>query len=139
MSQVEGLGQAVEQAHGAGGVLGQIVLGRGAVQAALRVKHVLAPRLVEADRDVVVALREGAQAGGPEAPGAEEARAARGRQGVVADPRWQGALVPAAGVQVDLVPVRYQAPGQVRNVGFAAAARRQHALVAEGDLHGIHP
>ena len=58
--------------------------GRGRVQAALRVEHVLAPGLVEAERDVVRRPAQRLLAGPAEAPRPQEARPGRHREPVVA-------------------------------------------------------
>src|SRR5262249_55430418 len=110
-------------------VLAQVVLHRGDVQSALRIEHVLAPRLVEADGYVVAGGWGGAGAGGGEAPRPQEARTGRRRQPMESQLRRQRGFVPAAGVQVDVVPVGGETAGQVTDVRLAAAPRRQHAFV----------
>src|SRR5438477_199413 len=113
------------------------MFGTGGVQATLRIENVLAPGLIEANGDVVAALRQRLQAAFVEDPRFEEAWRPGARDGVELNTLWQRTLIPAAGVDVDIMPVREQAPGQVRDVGLAAPPRRQHAFIAEGDVHSI--
>jgi hypothetical protein len=120
-------------------VLAQVVLGGGGVQAALRVEHVLAPGLVEADRHQLGRLGQRLPAQRPEDPRPQEARAARPGEAVVAHAGRQGGGVPLAAEQVDLVPLGVQPAGQVGDVHLAAAAGRQDALVAEGNFHRPAP
>src|SRR5262249_10142178 len=99
------------------------------------IEHVLAPRLIEADGCIVPRLPHGAFASGSEAPRPQEARPGRHRQAMIAQALRQGRLMPAAGIQVYLVPVTGRATSQTANVRLTAAAGRQDALVTKGDVH----
>ena len=140
VGRVEGLAGAEELAHQRAAVLEEVVFGRGGVQAALRIEHVQAGHLVEADGDVA-ALRQGQLAadGGPEEPRPQEARAGRQHDRVIVDVGRQGGRVPAAGVQVQLVPVGGEAAGQAGDVGLAPPAAGQNAVETERDVHGDSP
>ena len=56
MGGVEPFDDAGQPPHQRVGMFAQVVLGTGGVQAPLRIEHVLAPGLVEADRDIVAAV-----------------------------------------------------------------------------------
>ena len=108
MGRVEPLEQAEQLAHQGAAILEQVVPNRGGIQAALRIDNVQAKDLIKADGDLVVGLGEGGGAGSGKLPGPEETRAGTDADGVVVDLLRQGGLVPAAGVQVNVVPVRHQ-------------------------------
>src|SRR5208283_2695783 len=93
-------------------VLAQVVLGRGRMQTALRIKHILTPSFIKANRYLMASAAQSALAMATEAPGAEKTRAALRRQPVIMDARGQRRLGPSAGIEMDLMPVRQQAPGQ---------------------------
>src|SRR5262249_10601726 len=122
--------------HGVG-ILKEVVGRRRRVQPSLGIKDIQAPRLVEADADPVGGGAEGAPARPREPPGAEESWDGRQPDGGVVQVRRQGLSVTGASVQVALMAIRTETPGQGRDVGLAAAAGRQNVLVTECDVHGL--
>ncbi len=139
MGRIEGLAEPKDLTQQSAAVLEQVVFRRGDVETALRIKHVQAGQLVEADRDLARTGGQRAAAGGGEEPRPQKTRAGRQDDRVIVRAGRQRRGVPAAGVDVDLVAVQSQAAGEAGNVGFAAPAAGQNAIVAERDVHDDVP
>src|SRR5207248_2404336 len=71
--QIQMLAQTSELPQQRASVLLQVVLGRGDMETALRIEHVLPPGLIEAERNIVIDPVQGFSAGGTETPGTQPA------------------------------------------------------------------
>ena len=100
------------------------------MQPSLGIKNVLAPRLIETDRNLMSARLDCPFTISTEAPRTKKPRAARGAETMVVEAGRKRRRFPAAGIEMNLVPVGDQAAGQVRNVRAASPAGRKNLIVA---------
>lgn len=72
---------------------------------ALRIKNILAPRLVETHGHLMSAPTNGLLTIDSEAPGTKETRSARRGQTMILESGWKRCCFPGAGIEVYLVPL----------------------------------
>ena len=105
VGRVDALEQADDLSHQRMSILVQVAVRTGAVQAALGIKHILSPGLVEADGDIVLRLRQSPDTGCREEPGLQESWTPRHRDGMIVHVDRQSGGFPAPGIEMDLVTV----------------------------------
>src|SRR5437588_11818710 len=95
---------------------------RRTMQTALRVQNVLPPGLIKAYGDLVLARAHGLFAGQSEAPRPHGTWTTGQGKGVIMERGRQCGRFPGAGIEMNLMPVGNEAPGQIRTIRAAAAA-----------------
>ncbi len=114
MGGVDELDQPNQATRQRTAVLEEIMIDRGGVEAALRIKHIESGDLVETDADLMMGRRECAAAEGSEEPRPQKTRHTRHTHAMDVERRRQGRGVPAPRIQVDIVTIGHQVAARGR-------------------------